>query len=63
MRAAVFARGTICEPGYSFNDGEAYEQFMGRWSREIGKPSSLGCNHLRERIGSTSAVAPEYSRS
>lgn len=23
--------------GYSFNDGEAYEQFMGRWSREIGK--------------------------
>ena len=23
--------------GYSFDDGEAYEQFMGRWSREIGK--------------------------
>ena len=23
--------------GYSFNDGEAYEQFMGRWSREAGK--------------------------
>ena len=23
--------------GHSFDDGEAYEQFMGRWSREIGK--------------------------
>ena len=23
--------------GYSFNDGEAYDQFMGRWSHEIGK--------------------------
>ena len=23
--------------GYSFDDGEAYEQFMGRWSRELGK--------------------------
>jgi ubiquinone/menaquinone biosynthesis C-methylase UbiE len=22
---------------YSFNDSEAYEQFMGRWSREVGK--------------------------
>ncbi len=22
---------------YSFDDSEAYEQFMGRWSREIGK--------------------------
>lgn len=23
--------------GHNFEDGEAYEQFMGRWSREIGK--------------------------
>ena len=23
--------------GHSFDDGEAYEQFMGRWSRELGK--------------------------
>ncbi len=23
--------------GHGFDDGEAYEQFMGRWSREIGK--------------------------
>jgi ubiquinone/menaquinone biosynthesis C-methylase UbiE len=23
--------------GHSFEDGEAYEQFMGRWSRELGK--------------------------
>ena len=23
--------------GHNFNDGAAYEQFMGRWSREIGK--------------------------
>ena len=23
--------------GHNFDDGEAYEQFMGRWSREIGK--------------------------
>ena len=23
--------------GHTFSDGEAYEQFMGRWSREIGK--------------------------
>ena len=23
--------------GHSFDDGEAYEQFMGRWSREVGK--------------------------
>ena len=22
---------------YSFDDSEAYEQFMGRWSREVGK--------------------------
>ena len=23
--------------GHNFDDGEAYERFMGRWSREIGK--------------------------
>ena len=23
--------------GHNFDDGEAYEQFMGRWSRELGK--------------------------
>jgi ubiquinone/menaquinone biosynthesis C-methylase UbiE len=36
MRAAVLGAEQSVT-GYSFNDGEAYEQFMGRWSREIGK--------------------------
>ena len=36
MRAAVLGAEQSVT-GHSFDDGEAYEQFMGRWSREIGK--------------------------
>jgi len=36
MRAAV-PRAEQSVTGYTFNDSEAYEQFMGRWSHEIGK--------------------------
>jgi ubiquinone/menaquinone biosynthesis C-methylase UbiE len=36
MRAAVLgAEQSVA--GHWFNDGEGYEQFMGRWSHEIGK--------------------------
>ena len=36
MRAAVLGAEQPVT-GHWFNDGEGYEQFMGRWSREIGK--------------------------
>jgi ubiquinone/menaquinone biosynthesis C-methylase UbiE len=36
MRAAVRGAEHIVT-GHDFDDGEAYERFMGRWSREIGK--------------------------
>ena len=37
MRAAVFVRGHMQAPAHSFDDSAAYEQFMGRWSRALGR--------------------------